>query len=270
MAASAGVYRDHDETVRRRLEELASLRAEELLHPEMRPLERVYIRRRARLAGGIAGVAGGVALLVIGASSLTALAPPWKLLIGAWLGALVVPLYAYMAASAWASWVVRCWRHWLLGRTGSDERDLERLADATPLQTMREQARRFSVASIALPLMAIALLGPLTLHAPFALVGNGAQGFATWIGLSSTIVGHAHLVYAGLAARHAVKLGRDPHMTGGPGRTLAFTVAASCVPGILLLALPPILTAVTGALLIYTSYAWAKRTMLRESSFVAA
>ncbi len=267
MGHGTGIYRDHDETLRRRLDEARQRCSEALRSPEMRALARIYCRRRARLVAGLSGAVAGAAMLIAGVARFGDLVRPCQV-IALWVLSLALPAGVYLGARLWSHLRLRSWRRGLLASTGSAERDLERLAAATPLGTLRARAHRFAVASIALPLMAIALVGPLTLHAPFAILGDNLRTFATWIALSSAIVGHAHLVLAGLSARYAVQLGRDPHMTGGAGRALGWTVLASAIPGVVFLALPPILTAITGAVLVFAGFAWARRTMLRESAVV--
>jgi hypothetical protein len=102
---------------------------------------------------------------------------------------------------------------------------------------------------LVVPIVGIALMGPLTLHAPVVLWLDSAQGFETWVQISLVITGFAHLTFAALCAFHAADLVRDrPAMA--LGKILWITVAASCVPGLMWYAIPPMLVGVTGALLL--------------------
>jgi hypothetical protein len=102
-------------------------------------------------------------------------------------------------------------------------------------------------------MVAVGLLAPLTIHAPFVFLL--AQGdVERWILLSLAIVGHAHLVLAAMYvyfAHRASKLDSDA-LVAARSRlewsAWGATVAASAVPGIVFLCLPPVLTAVTGLL----------------------
>ncbi len=84
------------------------------------------------------------------------------------------------------------------------------------------------------------------------------------------IVGHAHLVFACLAHRHVRSLTSGaPIAAHAAIKTWALTVLAAAVPGILLVAIPPIITGVTGLFLVAPMFYWARTTMQRERTMLA-
>ncbi|MGH9884975.1 MAG: hypothetical protein ACREBE_05585 [bacterium] len=107
--------------------------------------------------------------------------------------------------------------------------------------------------SLSVPTLGIALLSPLTLHAlvwvPLGMLIRDLMLFDYWAIMSIWITGVAHLVFAVACARRVARLA-----AGQPARTLgsviAITVVTSCVPFVLLLAIPPILVAFTAMLLL--------------------
>lgn len=111
-------------------------------------------------------------------------------------------------------------------------------------------------ASLILPTVALSLWGPLTLHAPFALILGGVHGLDMWAAASMLLVGHAHIVLAVLASRRASHLvdATDEELISGtfarplktPRRIFWTVVIVSAIPGAIYLAVPPILTAITG------------------------
>lgn len=69
-------------------------------------------------------------------------------------------------------------------------------------------ADEWELPSIGFPLMAIALASPLTLHFLVgALIGEAAD-YDGWIVISMAVVGHCHLILAGLAWRFARQIRR--------------------------------------------------------------
>jgi len=132
--------------------------------------------------------------------------------------------------------------------------------------------RRLRGASLALPLVAMSLLGPLTLHFPFAATADvSARDYGEWIQLSGMIVGIAHLVLAGMSVRYVSRL-LAAQDTGVPlvlhrewMFALGIVVVASCLPGIVFLAIPPVLTAVTGVVLVPMMFHWAHAALRDEA-----
>ena len=133
---------------------------------------------------------------------------------------------------------------------------------------------RTAGASLALPLAGASLLLPLTIH---ALVGKlmGVDGHASdgWVVVSLVVVGHAHLVLAFVAARAGWRMGASSAnggtiVTSSPWRALAWTTAAAGVPGMVLYAIPPLLTFATGLVFVPAMYALAHHIALRDSDLL--
>lgn len=120
-----------------------------------------------------------------------------------------------------------------------------------------------------LPAAALALLLPITLHLVVALAsGHAGTDFDRWVRASAIITGLAHLMFAGLCMLRAHQLlRREPAIS--PGKILGAVVATSCVPFVVLLAIPPVLVALTGAPLLPLLRAMAPR-IERERAELAA
>jgi hypothetical protein len=172
--------------------------------------------------------------------------------------------------------------------SGDPAVDLARLEASDPLRAACDVAMRWERRSTALPLAALSLLTPLTLHAilfaitvstPLGERGRGCdylEDFGKWIGLSVWIVGHAHIALLVCAVRWASRLRTLPasemRRPGIPsaGRALVISTGVACVPGLLLLAIPPTLVLVTGALFVPLMYGWTSRTLERERTVLEA
>jgi len=100
--------------------------------------------------------------------------------------------------------------------------------------------------SLMLPTAGIALLLPITLHVPVVLAISDSRGFDLWVEASLWITGIAHLAFAGMSVQRARRL-----VAGQPAvapRTIyVVTVVTSCVPFVVLWAIPPLLVAITAA-----------------------
>jgi hypothetical protein len=190
-------------------------------------------RRLARACAGAVGTGLGVVMFVVPAAG----EPQWGpfALLAAWLA--MVP--AYFAGSFVGRFVrprdLEFWGMWL-------------------------------------PMAAAAALLPMTLHMAVMAVNFRASSAGEWMILSGVIVGHVHLVLIGLCAWFVARMRKDPRgMTPHMGwLALSICVTVSCVPGVVLLALPPILTAVTGAAFIpwmfYLAHFWLRRERAEELS----
>ncbi|MCC7072163.1 MAG: hypothetical protein IT383_12620 [Deltaproteobacteria bacterium] len=206
----------------------------------------VRARRHGRVAASIPLFVGFLLL------ALDALAndrtPAVFILMGAWLAAGTV----YLAVLA-GSWLVR--------------------SSLPPSELARELGKGSSSErnALMLPLIGVALVGPLSLHGAISLLlgcGPGPIGFDEWVMASLIIVGHAHLVFAFLVGRHATMLAEDIAGVSAK-RTFLLTTLTSAIPGVLLYAIPPVLTAITGAVLVLPMYGWARRTLAVERVMAA-
>jgi len=98
--------------------------------------------------------------------------------------------------------------------------------------------------SIVIPTLGIALLLPITLHLPVVLLVADAGAFDFWVVASLWITGLAHLVFAATCALRGYRLVTGkPAMS--PARIYVTTLVTSCVPFVVLWAIPPVLVAIT-------------------------
>jgi len=259
-------YRNHDATVTHRLELRRRLIREGLEGPRARAFSRTFRRRFARSLGAVGGMFGLVVTLVRG--SIGALAPTYDEAITAEFFFLSLLAFPVGYALGWA--IAPAVERRALRRACAADDDpvaaLEALRHATGETITAGVARSWEIAGLALPLIATALLGPLTLHAPFFLgTLRPAQEFGQWILLSAVIVGHAHLAFGYFAYRHVRRLTQGERL--GARSALAIwgkTILVSAVPGVLLAGIPPIITAVTGVFLVGPMLYWAHRTQEAE------
>jgi hypothetical protein len=193
------------------------------------------------------------------------------LLVAAWPAGIVATLLARAVArgilSGWADEPVRL--------TGDLAKDLARLDADEPLAVMRRTAERWERPAAAWPLAALSLVTPLTIHLVVDWIPNMGrdvllQDFGTWIALSVVLVGHSHLAVLVGAVRWARSLRERPTelLTTGLARswgvTLLVAAGLACLPGIVLLGIPPILVALTGLLFIPAMYVVTARCIQRE------
>ena len=276
MMRTADIYRDHHQGLAIRFEALTQRLARQL-DEITTDVELVHRRRLARAAAGATGVAAVVALVslelvtFIDRHDAVEGGLATSILVLGWAAAAAVYLVVRLAAHARLRAVIAR----ALRPSGDMERDLERLERLAPDAPARIAADRLERASVALPLMGLALLAPLTIHWLVYVVANlgdlsHTHHFDEWIAMSLVIVGHAHLVLAFLAYRFATKLRRsaaaDP--AAAPGKhgwiALAFTTLAGAVPGIVLFAIPPVLVAVTGLVFVPLGFYAVGRRALAE------
>ncbi|HLL22252.1 MAG TPA: hypothetical protein VK427_08975 [Kofleriaceae bacterium] len=108
----------------------------------------------------------------------------------------------------------------------------------------RHVTRRAMTASFVLPSVGIALLGPLTLHLPFAL--GDVRALDDWARVCALFAGPAHLVFTMLVGARAQQLVRRADAIS-LRRIYWTTVAVSCVPFGLMLLIPPFVVMLTAA-----------------------
>jgi hypothetical protein len=261
------LYRDDDFGARLHYDELLQQRERQLDQLDG-PVARVYERRLGRAAAGAAGIAGASALVAasvaVGADLMEKDGALSKILLGSWL----VAGAAYLAGRLVAKHRIRPILQRMAQPSGDLRADLERLRDAEPSRAMRQLADGLERSSVALPLMTLALLMPLTLHAlVWALWGWDGGDFDVWILMSSVIVGHCHLVLAFLCWRFARNmrgwstsmLADRRHREGWVA--WAITAAVSFFPGIVLLAIPPALVSLTGLFAPISFYVMTRRVV---------
>lgn len=271
MTTTTFGYRNHDATVAYRLAHRRQVIAEGLFEPRARARGRIYRRRFARSFGAVGGILGlCITLLEAGTSALASSYDETVTAALFCLALLMVPV-AYALGRVLAPWFER--RALRRAYAGNDDpvAALEALRHATGETITAQVAQRWELASLSLPLVAAALLGPLTLHAPFFLgATRPAHEFGQWILLSAMIVGHAHLAFAHFAHRYARKLTSGQPLGTEPAlKTWGKTILVSAIPGILLMGIPPIITAVTGIFVVAPMFYWVRRTFQRERALLA-
>lgn len=239
---------------------------------QSRAVDEVRVRRLARIAAGAVLVCGGGAIAAVFLAALvtrTTAGGTW------WLDA---PPAESMPAVLYTTWGLACAVYGLarlglrVAPASRAEPDADVFAELARLESPRgaSAVAALETASVALPLAGLALTAPLAIHALVAWVTTRGEGFHAWMSLSVMLVGHAHLALALCAALFARKLRGTPGVliaegTGRAGwRALGVAALVAAVPGIVLLAVPPVLVFVTGALFVPASFAAAGRCVVRE------
>jgi hypothetical protein len=286
------VYRQGDEGATQLRDEL--LAAREARAAELAARVRPVLRRRlARLFAGGAGLLWSIVWVGSGfsfwsqpgsymyyepapeaLSSLEALELAWVIMAAAYaLGWLSGGLFYRLAREGPAL-------------TGELYQDIDALKRGVE-ERLAPRVDSWEPASVALPLMALALYMPLTLHSVVIsldylapLLDGRMSAFnypqfiekaSDWIDVSMRIVGHAHLVLAGFCLAFAARLRTTDAAALAAGATrgaglkaVGWTTLAAAVPGVLFLALPPLITGATGVVFVPAMFALARRAVLRE------
>lgn len=264
----------------------ASIRIEHLLEgsgalAEEIPTElrTIHSRRVARTSAGLVAVAGftvtalQTGLQAIPRPPIVGLSvSPTVLLLGAVAASLVTYAIARVVAPLRFESQVRA----TLDAGGDELTRLARMeSDGLRHAAVRIASRR-ERASLALPLAGLGLLAPLAMHfLVFCALSIDKErldlgAFDWWIGASLLLVGVAHAVLAFMAWRFASKIAATPTRSlhgGSPvsgWAALGWTVVGSLVPGVIALAIPPVLVFLTGALFIPASFGFLYRRALRE------
>ncbi|HET7500243.1 MAG TPA: hypothetical protein VFK02_04545 [Kofleriaceae bacterium] len=99
--------------------------------------------------------------------------------------------------------------------------------------------------SLMVPAAGIALLLPLTLHLPVVVGLADREAFDIWVMVSVWITGLAHLVFATMSALRGYQLVAGKP-AWSPRKIYVATVLTSCLPFLVLYAIPPALVALTG------------------------
>jgi hypothetical protein len=260
VVMTACAYRSLEPVLRQRVAELRARQEQDAVFVDV--AHGVASRRIGRAVGGAVGVVMALAAFAVGLMGLSRdgasgaqlfRITSTELLLVAWPAVLVARILARFFARPLLSMGGR------IPMSGNPSVDLARLQTVDPLRAACDLARSWERRSAALPMAAASLLAPLSLHAfvwfPLAHVQSLASGmddFGTWIGVSILIVGHAHLALLVCAVRWAYKLRsvETAKLRVGLGRAwgtaLLVSAGVACLPGIVLLAIPPLLVVVTG------------------------
>ncbi len=252
-------YRDDTEVAKLRYEELLSRWMASAASPS--DVEQVHAERSARIAAGSVGILGVITLLVAAFLHLLVLQRPpegllFLILVATWASAWIAYRAAHRNAAVRARLVARA-----PDPTGDPWADLARLAALRPHASLHALTFAEERSSVSLPLIALSLLMPLSIHAllftAFAVAtGNaGSLGnYDIWILFCAAVVGHAHLALACFGRAFASNLASIPDdmlLSEAERRSRSafwWTVGISAIPGGILYLLPPIFTALTGAI----------------------
>jgi hypothetical protein len=238
-----------------RFDELLQARAVEVRDRDPR-LVSTFAKRVGRVAGGIAGIVAGllppaVALVRFRSWHARSDGVLTKLLIIA--DALAILVYVVARIAAHRLTLARLYE---FERSGNADVDIRRLEQEHPIALLARRVDRLEQASLALPLIAYALLAPLTIHLIYAAAAmHDVRDFDDWMRLSYLVVGHVHIFVAIAAWLLARRLRATPTAELGAFRVNAWkiyglTVAVSLIPllfvtaGIVVLTglfLPPVL-----------------------------
>ena len=264
---TACAYRSLEPVLVQRVTELRASRERDAVLVDV--ARRVAARRIARSLAGCTGVAMGGAAFIVSLAALLVTGDDHRyraaatlLLLAAWPAAIAVGIVARVAARNVLAGDVR------IPMSGDAAADLALLEARDPLRETVAAARAWERRSTALPLAALSLLTPLTIHwlvyAAVSLPGGAGEAaladFGTWIALSVIIVGHAHIALLVVAVRWAVKLRTVPTdvlqlaVHRAWGLALVVSSGIACIPGIVLVGIPPVLVAVTGLLFVPAMY----------------
>ncbi|MEP7123412.1 MAG: hypothetical protein ABJE95_20970 [Byssovorax sp.] len=275
MVTVQAAYRDDTEAAKLRYDEEA-LRWNSAA-ASLSSAAEVHVRRSARIAAGTAGIVGMVVLLVAGVFSVGVLrVPPHGILslilLATWGAVVIAYRRARRSAAARAAGAA-------LAPAPSDDpwADLARLAALPPGASLHALAASQERASASLPLIALSLLLPLSIHGALyasAVVATGQAdsigNYDYWIMLGVVAVGHAHLALAWFTRSFAKSLAdiadHDliPEAERRAGKAFWWTVGISAIPGAYLILIPPILVAVTGALFCKPMFRRIAAEVLRE------
>jgi hypothetical protein len=103
---------------------------------------------------------------------------------------------------------------------------------------------RLFASSLMVPAAGIALVLPLSLHLPVVLAIGDRAAFDAWVWLSIWVTGLPHAVFAFMSARrgHQLVAGKP---AWSPLKIYKVTIITSCLPYVVLYAIPPALVALT-------------------------
>jgi hypothetical protein len=148
--------------------------------------------------------------------------------------------------------------------------DVATLETHAPARVLSRLVSDLEYPSVLFPMLAISILAPLTLHVLVAGLLGTYGSFDSWIRGSVMLVGHAHLVLCICCARYAglIRSSNSAALSARGERdwtrALGFTTLAAAIPGVLLMAVPPILTFVTGIVFIPAMYKTLRNHVVSE------
>lgn len=268
--AAAGAQLRYDDQLSRWSGRLTNLSAVECVHAA----------RAGRIAAASVGIAGAALLPVVALVDL-----PLRRF---GQGDLLFVCLAIWPAMGLAGWLGRRASRRSLrvaalapAPSGDPFADLARLRADRPARRLHDLAEAQERASVSLPLVALSLLMPLSIHTAGILLcallaGRPAAllGFDAWIGVSLIVATHSHLLLAGFGrdfGRRLPALADDEVLDEADrasSSAVRWTIWSSALPGVLLFFIPPIVTAITAKLFCRTMYQRLAATVLRERALL--
>jgi hypothetical protein len=253
--------------------------ARELIAPQLPGLRDIVQARISRVIGGIAGIGAAAAMCWYAATTPARdEAATYALLFG--------------MIGLGMSWAISRGLLAVRGKfqrlraepelTGQLERDLALLDESdlrNEVRALEQRADKLETASIALPFAGLTVLTPLFLPWLFAAIflSESTRDYSEWIRISLVIVGHAHVALAVLGYLFARKLHRSTiEAIAGVrihrewAKIWLITIGVSCLPGIVLILVPPILVALTGLAFIPLMVLGLHHAVLQERTKLAA
>lgn len=146
---------------------------------------------------------------------------------------------------------------------------LDRKYGPAPARWMRE-------ASLLLPMTALILMLPLSIHAAVAYLSEGAfsmQRFQGYMAISWFLTGASHLILVGFLRKLITEVSqgnRKADFRQGAkygAKALLWAIAAACIPGALAFGIPPLLVALTGAIPVPLIFGWTAQKVRTQSRF---
>jgi hypothetical protein len=272
------LYRNADEALRRRRDELVAERRAELnaLPPG---LAQAYARRSGRIVAGATGLGFAVALVLTAgvrrAGMTGILEVAWPAVLGVYAVARVLARLHLGRALAQTH-----------APTENLHGDILRLEELGPRAQAQSMVDALESWSIALPMAALALLLPLSLHYLALTILRASlprmTDFDVWISLSILLVGHCHIVLAYHSWRlaRALRETQDVFALGlvadrlgwrALGVTIGWSLLAGVlllvpfpIAGVLVLTIAPLLVAVTGVFFIPAMFSRMGRRVREE------
>lgn len=220
----------------------------------------LHARRVARTAAGMVAIAGAVVL---------AFGTAWQSLQDGWfrgrsgaphpthllIAAVLVSVATYLVTRVIAA---RRFPGLVRAALVSDRDELVQLARLESGGLARAAAGIAGAGeerSLSMPMAGIVLLAPLAIHLVVAMFVTRSwlivSSFDVWIRMSLVLVGLAHVVLAGLCLRFARRVAHAPLAELAQKSPLSgwaafgWTVLASCLPGVIVILIPPIIVAAT-------------------------
>lgn len=242
----------------------------DLASPWLPRLASIQRARIARTLSGSVGITGAIAMAL--AAALGEGREPTLILLASVLGMAAVWVLTHVVL-ALAGRGRREETYAPPALTGDLRTDLERIDTGDALHHLFTRLGRTEDLNLDLFAIAICLLAPLSLHAVigFLLMDASMTDYARWIRISLILVGHAHITLAVLAARYVRQL-RNPIESGKEpswGTAFGWTILVTCLPGVILFAVPPLISVFTALAFVPFLFAFLKSRVQGERAIVA-